>query len=141
MRFNTVLVLAAATLTSSLALADVPPPMPVVECTASTSTTIAGLHFILDIQDEPNAQERPNYMFMSSCISTHANCRLAKQKGVIGWAVTAVNGAPVITDLGAFDSSFHAMPAGQKVRLTLEYIDDIGTSPKVKKLIVSFDPQ
>jgi hypothetical protein len=138
MRFNPVLVLAAVTLTSTLALADIAPSYPVPE---QPRTSIAGLQFVLVIQGEPLGDRHPGYVFLTGCTPTHPNCRLATQKDVVGWAVTAVNGVAVEDDLDAFAKSFQSTPAGQKVRLTMEYKDDAGTPPKVARLVISFDPK
>jgi hypothetical protein len=138
MRSRTALVLAAVALFSSLVLADIAPSYPAPE---QPRTSIAGLQFVLVVVGEPIGDRHPGYVFLTGCTPTHPNCRLATQKDVLGWAVTAVNGVTVEDDLDAFVKSFRSTPAGQKVRLTLEYKDDAGTPPKVAKLVISFDPQ
>ncbi|MGB8364403.1 MAG: hypothetical protein WCE20_07725 [Rhizomicrobium sp.] len=127
------------------------PPPPPGPLTRRISASLAGLEFTRQLfrhwvpQEAPLGQGHPGgygiAIFLTGCAPALPNCRLAKEKGVLNWTVTAVNGVRVGNDLGAFETAFQSTPAGQKVKLTLQYENDMGAPPAVTRLDISFDPK
>lgn len=145
MRLGAIVMSIALAVFAVPAIGDIPPPPD--EYTGPTTARLAGLIFDreqIEIRDQVpeehgHAPRYGNYVILKNCVAVHPNCRLARQRKVLGWVVTSIDGAEVGDDLGAFQTAFASVPKRHKVKLTLEFLDNGGAVPTPDNLQILFD--